>query len=130
MAYITTYNPLPMAFTHGKGVWLYDSEGRVYLDGLSGIAVCGLGHAHPDVTATIQQQAARLLHSSNVFIIPEQQRLAEKLTAITGTEQAFFANSGAEANEAAIKLTRLYGHQKGIETLMGGKGGPNNGLTQ
>ena len=116
MAYITTYNPLPMAFTHGKGVWLYDSEGRVYLDGLSGIAVCGLGHAHPDVTATIQQQAARLLHSSNVFIIPEQQRLAEKLTAITGTEQAFFANSGAEANEAAIKLTRLYGHQKGIET--------------
>lgn len=116
MALVTTYNPLPIAFTHGKGVWLYDTEGRVYLDGLSGIAVCGLGHAHPDVTATIQQQAANLLHTSNAFIIPEQQQLAEKLTALTATEQVFFGNSGSEANEAAIKLTRLYGHQKGIGT--------------
>lgn len=116
MALVTTYNPLPISFTHGKGVWLYDTESRAYLDGLSGVAVCGLGHAHPDVTATIQQQSAKLLHSSNVFIIPEQQRLAEKLTTLTGTEQAFFANSGGEANEAAIKLTRLYGHQKGIAT--------------
>ena len=114
MPLITTYNPLPIAFTHGKGVWLYDTLGQAYLDGLSGIAVCGLGHAHPDVTATIQQQAAKLLHSSNVFIIPEQQLLAQKLTALTGAQQIFFANSGAEANEAAIKLTRLFGHQKGV----------------
>ena len=116
MTRITTYNPLPVSFTHGQGVWLYDNEGRAYLDGLSGIAVSGLGYAHPDVTATIQQQAAKLIHSSNVFVIPEQQQLAEKLTSLTHTEQAFFSNSGAEANEAAIKLTRLYGHKKGIET--------------
>ena len=116
MTIITTYNPLPIAFTHGKGVWLYDNAGHAYLDGLSGIAVSGLGYAHPEVTATIQQQAAKLIHSSNVFIIPEQQKLAEKLTKLTSMEQAFFANSGAEANEAAIKLTRLYGHKKGIET--------------
>ncbi|MFC3909851.1 aspartate aminotransferase family protein [Legionella dresdenensis] len=116
MALITSYSPLPITFTHGEGVWLYDEQGKAYLDGLSGIAVCGLGHAHPDVTKTIQQQAARLLHTSNTFQIREQQLLAEKLTAIAGMEQVFFANSGAEANEAAIKLTRLYGHKKGIET--------------
>ncbi|MDX1836315.1 aspartate aminotransferase family protein [Legionella taurinensis] len=116
MALITSYNPLPITFTHGEGVWLYDEHGKAYLDGLSGIAVCGLGHAHPDVTKTIQTQAAKLLHTSNAFHIKEQELLAEKLTAITGMEQVFFANSGAEANEAAIKLTRLYGHKKGIET--------------
>ncbi|WP_131782075.1 aspartate aminotransferase family protein [Legionella gresilensis] len=116
MTLITSYSPLPITFTHGEGVWLYDEQGKAYLDGLSGIAVCGLGHAHPDVTRTIQQQAAKLLHTSNLFQIKEQQQLAEKLTSLTGMEQAFFANSGAEANEAAIKLTRLYGHKKGIET--------------
>lgn len=116
MALITSYNPLPITFTHGEGVWLYDEEGKAYLDGLSGIAVCGLGYNHPDVTRTIQQQAARLLHTSNAFQIKEQQLLAEKLTAIARMEQVFFANSGAEANEAAIKLTRLFGHKKGIET--------------
>lgn len=116
MALITTYNPMPITFTHGKGVWLYDDEGNEYLDGLSGIAVCGLGHAHPEVTQTIQQQAAKLLHSSNAFRIKEQELLAEKLTKMAGMEQVFFANSGAEANEAAIKLSRLYGHKKGIET--------------
>lgn len=116
MTIISTYNPLPVTFTHGEGVWLYDDQGRAYLDALSGIAVCGLGHAHPDVTRTIQQQAAKLLHTSNMFQIPEQQSLAENLIRLTGMEQAFFANSGAEANEAAIKLTRLYGHKKGIET--------------
>lgn len=116
MALVTSYAPLPVTFTHGKGVWLYDKHGEAYLDGFSGIAVCGLGHAHPDITHTIQQQAARLIHTSNAFCIQEQQQLAEKLIAITGMEQAFFSNSGAEANEAAIKLTRLYGHQKGIET--------------
>lgn len=116
MALITTYNPMPVTFTHGKGVWLYDDEGKEYLDGLSGIAVCGLGHAHPDVTRTIQEQAAKLLHTSNAFHIKEQELLAAKLTAMAGMDQVFFANSGAEANEAAIKLTRLFGHKKGIET--------------
>ena len=116
MTLITTYNPLPVTFTHGKGVWLYDEQGQAYLDTFSGIAVCGLGHAHPDVTHTIQQQAAKLLHTSNAFHIKEQQLLAEKLTHLTGMEQVFFSNSGAEANEAAIKLSRLYGHKKGVET--------------
>lgn len=116
MALITSYNPMPVTFTHGKGVWLYDEEGKEYLDGLSGIAVCGLGHAHPDVTRTIQEQAAKLIHTSNAFHIKEQELLAEKLTKMAGMSQVFFANSGAEANEAAIKLTRLYGHKKGIES--------------
>ncbi|KTD04486.1 ornithine/acetylornithine aminotransferase [Legionella geestiana] len=114
MALITTYNPLPVAFTHGKGAWLYDTAGNAYLDGLAGIAVCGLGHAHPDVTETIKAQAEKLLHVSNGFIISEQEALAEHLIGLTGMEQVFFCNSGAEANEAAIKLTRLYGHQKGV----------------
>ncbi|KTD11723.1 ornithine/acetylornithine aminotransferase [Legionella gratiana] len=116
MALITSYNPMPITFTHGEGVWLYDEQGKAYLDGLSGIAVCGLGHAHPDVTKTIQQQAAKLIHTSNTFHIKQQELLAEKLTTMTGMEQVFFANSGAEVNEAAIKLTRLFGHKKGIET--------------
>lgn len=116
MALITSYNPMPITFTHGAGVWLYDEEGTAYLDGLSGIAVCGLGHAHPEVTKTIQEQAAKLIHTSNTYHIKQQELLAEKLTALTGMEQAFFANSGAEANEAAIKLTRLFGHKKGIDT--------------
>ncbi|MFJ1268734.1 aspartate aminotransferase family protein [Legionella lytica] len=116
MALITSYNPMPITFTHGEGVWLYDDQGKTYLDGLSGIAVCGLGHAHPDVTKTIQEQATKLLHTSNTFHIKQQELLAEKLTSMAGMEQVFFANSGAEANEAAIKLTRLYGHKKGIET--------------
>lgn len=116
MALITTYSPMPITFTHGEGVWLYDEQGKAYLDGLSGIAVCGLGHAHPDVTRTIQEQAAKLLHTSNAFQIKEQELLAAKLTAMAGMDQVFFSNSGAEANEAAIKLTRLFGHKKGIET--------------
>lgn len=116
MALITSYNPMPITFSYGKGVWLYDEQGNEYLDGLSGIAVCGLGHAHPDVTKTIQEQAAKLLHTSNTFYIRQQELLAEKLTTMAGMEQVFFANSGAEANEAAIKLTRLFGHKKGIET--------------
>lgn len=116
MALITTYNPLPVAFTHGKGVWLYDEAGHAYLDGLSGIGVCNLGHAHPDVTQMIQQQAARLLHTSNTFHIKAQEQLALQLTSMTGMSQVFFCNSGAEANEAAIKLARLFGHKKGIET--------------
>lgn len=116
MALVTCYNPMPITFTHGKGVWLYDEQGKAYLDGLSGIAVCGLGHAHPDVTRTIQEQAAKLIHTSNGYRIKEQELLAEKLTYLSGMDQVFFANSGAEANEAAIKLTRLFGHKKGIDT--------------
>lgn len=116
MALITSYSPMPVTFTHGEGVWLYDEQGKAYLDGLSGIAVCGLGHAHPDVTKTIQDQAAKLIHTSNAFHIKQQELLAEKLTKMAGMDQVFFANSGAEANEAAIKLSRLFGHKKGIET--------------
>lgn len=114
MSLMTNYNPLPISFSHGKGVWLYDDGGRAYLDGLSGIAVCGLGHAHPEITQTIATQAAKLLHTSNTYHIQEQEALALKLTEMTGMSQVFFGNSGAEANEAAIKLTRLFGHQKGI----------------
>ena len=116
MPLITTYNPLPITFTHGEGIWLYDEKGTAYLDSFSGIAVCGLGHAHPDVTRTIQEQAAKLIHTSNAFHIKQQEQLAEKLTSLTSMEQAFFSNSGAEANECAIKIARLYGHKKGIET--------------
>lgn len=116
MSFITTYKPLPISFTHGEGVWLYDDKGQAYLDAYSGIAVCGLGHAHPDVTRTIQEQAAKLLHTSNMVQIKEQQRLAEKLVTLSNMEQVFFSNSGAEANETAIKLARLFGHQKGIDT--------------
>lgn len=116
MDLITTYNPLPLSFTHGEGVWLYDEQGNKYLDSFCGIAVCGLGHSHPDVTRTISEQAAKLIHTSNAFVIKEQQCLAEKLTKMSGMDQVFFANSGAEANETAIKIARLYGHKKGIET--------------
>lgn len=116
MSFITTYQPIPISFTHGQGVWLYDKDGKAYLDSFSGIAVNGLGHAHPDVVQTIQRQAAKLIHASNAFVIEEQLMLAEQLTTLTGMKQAFFGNSGAEANESAIKLSRLYGHKKGVET--------------
>jgi acetylornithine/N-succinyldiaminopimelate aminotransferase len=116
MPFITTYQPLPVTFSHGKGLWLYDTEGKAYFDAVTGIAVCGLGHAHPRVTETIQRQAGRLLHTSNGYHIEEQEKLAEKITRLTGMHQVFFSNSGAEANEAAIKLAKLFGHHKGIET--------------
>lgn len=115
MSLITTYQPLPVSFTHGEGVWLYDNEGKAYLDGLSGIAVCGLGHAHPEITDTIAKQASMLMHCSNTYLIDAQEQLAEKLTQKTQMSQVFFANSGAEANEAAIKLCRLYGRKKNID---------------
>lgn len=113
---ITTYNPLPLTISHGKGVWLYDEDGREYLDSFSGIAVNCLGHAHKEVVNTIQNQACRIIHSSNALRIKTQEELAERLCNITGLNQAFFANSGAEANEAALKLARLYGKRKGIES--------------
>ena len=110
-----TYSPQPVSFARGEGAWLWDTEGKKYLDALAGIAVSGLGHAHPVLTRAIAEQAARIIHTSNLFRVPEQERLAEKLCAITGMDNAFFGNSGAEANECAIKLARLHGHQRGIE---------------
>jgi len=106
-----TYNRLSVAFEHGEGSWLFDTDGNKYLDALSGIAVCGLGHAHPAVTHAICEQAGKLMHTSNLYTIPRQQELANRLTQISGMENVFFSNSGAEANEAAIKLARRYGHQ-------------------
>jgi acetylornithine aminotransferase len=113
-ALMQTYARLPVTFSHGEGVYLYDSEGNRYLDGISGIAVNGLGHAHPAVTAAIREQADKLVHTSNLYRIEAQEQLAEKLTAVAGMETCFFGNSGAEANEAAIKLARFYGHERGI----------------
>lgn len=110
-----TYLRLPVAFERGDGAWLWDSEGRQYLDALSGIAVCGLGHAHPGVTAALQEQAGRLLHTSNIYRIPNQEQLGQALCELAQMDTVFFCNSGAEANEAAIKLARLYGHQRGIQ---------------
>lgn len=112
---MNTYKRLDLAFERGEGVWLWDTKGNQYLDALSGIAVCGLGHAHPAVTKAIQEQAAKFIHCSNVFQITKQSELANLLARLSGLDQAFFCNSGAEAVEAALKLIRLYGHQKGIE---------------
>lgn len=112
---MNTYAPLPVTFEKGNGVWLWDTEGRQYLDALSGIAVCGLGHAHPAVTEAICQQAGQLVHTSNIYGIAHQQALGERLTALAEMDKVFFGNSGAEANEAAIKIARLYGHGKGID---------------
>jgi acetylornithine/N-succinyldiaminopimelate aminotransferase len=110
-----TYSPQPVSFARGEGVWLWDTEGKKYLDALSGIAVNGLGHAHPRLVKALCDQAGKLIHTSNLFRVPEQERAAEKVCAISSMDNAFFANSGAEANEAAIKLARLYGHQRGVE---------------
>ncbi len=111
-----TFAALPVAFVRGEGVWLWDTKGKKYLDALAGIAVCGLGHAHPAVTAAICDQAGKLLHTSNWYQIPLQEQLAERLCMLADMDNAFFCNSGAEANEAAIKLARLYGHQRDILT--------------
>ena len=110
-----TYAPQPVAFERGEGVWLWDVAGRKYLDGLAGIAVNGLGHAHPDLTRAITEQARRLIHTSNLFQVPQQERAAARVCALAGMENAFFCNSGSEANECAIKLARLHGHQRGVE---------------
>lgn len=112
---MSNYGNKPFSLVRGEGRYAWDSEGRRYLDALMGIAVCGLGHSHPAVTDTISRQAATLLHCSNLYGIPQQEDLAEKLCSVTAMEKVFFSNSGAEANEAAIKLSRLYGHSKGIE---------------
>jgi len=108
------YAPLPVTFTKGEGAWLWDTEGNQYLDVLSGVAVCSLGHAHPEVTMAIAKQAEQLIHTSNWYHIGHQEELAEELCKLSGMDRIFFSNSGAEANETAIKLARLYGHNKGI----------------
>lgn len=111
-ALMNTYNRLPVTFSHGEGAWLFDSDGKRYLDALAGIGVCSLGHAHPAVTRAIQAQAGKLLHTSNLYRIELQEKLGAKLADIAGMEAMFFCNSGAEANEAAIKIARLYGHRE------------------
>ncbi len=112
---MNTYSRLPVTFVKGEGVWLWDSQGDRYLDALSGVAVCGLGHSHPRVVEAICRQAKVLIHTSNIYIIEKQEQLASRLAALSGMEKVFFCNSGAEANEAAIKLARLYGHNMGVD---------------
>jgi acetylornithine aminotransferase len=114
-ALMQTYARLPVTFSHGEGVYLYDTDGKRYLDAIAGIAVNGLGHAHPAVTEAIEAQAGRLIHTSNLYRIEPQEQLAEVLTRVGEMDSCFFGNSGAEANEAAIKLARLYGHQRKID---------------
>ena len=114
-ALMNTYGPRAATLVRGAGAWLWDDEGNKYLDGLSGIAVCGLGHSHPAIAAAVTEQATALTHCSNFFAIPNQQALADKLCTVSGMTNVFFGNSGAEANEAAIKMARLYGNKLGIK---------------
>ncbi len=109
-----TYQRLPVCFERGEGAWLWDDAGNRYLDALSGIAVCNLGHAHAAVQRAVSEQSAKLVHTSNIYQIAVQQRLAERLMTLSGMDNVFFCNSGAEANEAAIKLARKYGHSRGM----------------
>jgi len=112
---MNTYARLPVAFVRGEGVWLWDAEGGRYLDGLAGIAVNTLGHAHPRFTAALGEQIGKLIHCSNVYQVNGQELLADKLCALSNMQEVFFCNSGCEANEAAIKLARLFGHKQGID---------------
>ncbi len=112
---MTTYKRQDVAFVRGEGIWLEDSGGRRYLDALTGIAVCGLGHSHPHLARVIADQAATLTHTSNLYRIPQQERLADRLCELSGMERVFLCNSGAEANEAAIKIARLYGHGRDVD---------------
>ena len=112
---MNTYKRLPVAFERGAGCWLWDKQVNRYLDALAGIAVCGVGHSHPRLVEAITAQAGKLIHTSNVYQIENQEKLGDRLAAISGMDEVFFCNSGCEANEAAIKIARLYGHQKAIE---------------
>ena len=112
---MSNYARLPVRFERGAGANLWDSDGKKYLDALSGVAVCGLGHAHPAVTEALCTQAAKLIHTSNIYEIPLQEELSAELAKLAGMERVFFCNSGAEANEAAIKIARLHGHKRGIK---------------
>ncbi len=109
-----TYGRQPVTFSHGEGAWMWDTEGKRYLDALCGIAVTGLGHAHPRIAAALCEQAGRLIHSSNLYRIKAQEQLAERLCTLAAMDNVFFCNSGAEANEAAIKIARLYGHRNDV----------------
>lgn len=111
-----TYARLPVSFSHGEGAWLVDEDGRRYLDTVTGIGVCSLGHAHPDIADAICEQSRTLIHTGNVARVPLQEELADRLCAITGMDRGFFCNSGAEANECALKIARRYGHDRGIES--------------
>ena len=113
---MNTYARLPVAFERGEGAWLWDVQGKRYLDVLAGVAVVGLGHAHPRLTAALTDQVGKLIHTSNIYQIALQEQLADRLAAISGMESVFFCNSGCEANEAAIKLARLFGHKRSIES--------------
>ena len=115
MSLMSTYRRLPVSFTRGQGMFLYDQHETAYLDAISGIAVCGLGHSHRAIQQAICDQAGQLLHTSNLYAIEKQQQLADRLVGLSQMDQVFFGNSGAEANEAAIKLARLYAHRKGIK---------------
>ena len=110
-----TYGRLPIALSHGRGCWLWDTDGKKYLDGLAGIAVNTLGHGHPRLVPALHDQVAKLIHSSNYYLVPLQEQLAAKLCELSGLANVFFCNSGLEANEAALKVARKYGHDKGIE---------------
>jgi acetylornithine aminotransferase len=110
-----TYGRLPMALSHGRGCWVWDTDGRKYLDGLAGIAVNTLGHAHPKLVPALQEQVGRLIHCSNYYAAPLQEKLAARLTQLSGMTNVFFCNSGLEANECAIKIARKFGHDKGID---------------
>lgn len=112
---MNTYSRLPVAFTHGEGCRLYDDQGRAYLDALAGIAVNTLGHAHPRLVADLSEQVGRLIHTSNLYEVREAEALSDRLAALSGMDEVFLCNSGCEANEATIKLARLYGHKRGIE---------------
>jgi acetylornithine/N-succinyldiaminopimelate aminotransferase len=112
---MNNYSRQPIAFTHGEGCHLYDEQGRRYLDALGGIAVNTLGHGHPRLVKAVSDQAGRLIHTSNLYQVRAQERLADRLAALAGMDEVFFCNSGCEANEAAIKLARMVGHQKGID---------------
>ncbi len=112
---MNTYARQPVAFVRGEGAWLWDESGTRYLDAVAGVAVNGLGHGHPKLVKAIAEQAAAVIHTSNLYRVPRQEELADRLCALSGMDRAFFCNSGCEANEAAIKLARLYGHGKGIE---------------
>ena len=112
---MNTYGRLPVAFTHGQGAYIYDTAGKRYLDALAGIAVSTLGHNHPVLVNAIAEQAGRVLHTSNLYGIAVQEALADRLAEISGLDEVFFANSGCEANEAAIKLARFFGHKRGVD---------------
>ena len=113
---MTTYAPMNVTFDHGEGAWLWDTEGKQYLDALAGIAVCGLGHAHPAVAKAVSEQASKLIHTSNLYQIENQQQLADALCRLSGLDRVFFSNSGVEANEAAIKIARMYGNVNGVSS--------------